>query len=841
MKSFNRLLLGSATIALVFPAVTVAQDISGEETIEEVTVTGTRSKPRTATQSPVAIDTFNSAQLDLQPHGDMTETLKNLVPSFTATPLTGDGSAMVRSTSLRGLPPDEVLLLVNSKRRHRSALIQHFGAAMSQGAHAADMGPIPSIALKNVEVLRDGAAAQYGSDAIAGVINFLFKDADEGGEVQVQYGQFFEGEESIKVAGNIGLPLGRDGFVNVSLEWVDNEQLIRGNQPFDAIEAINLGFQNVGIDSPYDGDTLAQTWGRPENDGVRTAWNLAVPFGDDAEAYAFGNYADTYHNYRFFYREVVAADPSDSSEADSSLLPMPLDPTDPSQGNFCWCDVLTGGFTPYLVGEFTDFSQVVGVRGEFANGTLYDFSGSYGMSRVDYTLFNTNSPTYGPDSNRNFQPGDLKEYDININADFSNPVSDTINVAYGLEWREETYVMFTGDTQSWVPGPWAEVGNLIDPVTGTNYATPPNGSNGLPGTPSDSAGSFSRNNIAVYADVEWDITDNFLLQVAVRLEDFSDFGDTANGKLAARFNVTDAFTIRAAASTGFRAPTPGQSNLETIVLSFDAASAAQVLEGTLRPTDPLLVPLGGRALDAEEAVNISIGFTADIGDSFTVTADYYQVDVEDRIVKTFNIDVPNTPAFANVEFNKVAFYTNGLETETTGFDIIALWNLDWPGGSSTDLSLAWNNNDTEITKVNLIDTYDDPATPPIPPVSGGTIFNIQNNLPENRFSFTANHTMNNIGLTLRTNWYDDTSDEQSGRLPVDSAFLVDIEGRYYLNDNWTVILGANNVFDEFPNEVGTNAFPTPSVRQHQGLPFPRRTPIGYDGGMWYLKGVFKFD
>ena len=182
MKALSRLLAIAVAVALSMPATVLAQS-GDDEDIEEVTVTGTRSKPRSATDSPVPIDTFNAAQLNQQPHGDMTETIKNLVPSFTATPMTGDGSAMVRSTSLRGLPPDEVLLLVNSKRRHRSAMIQHFGAAMSQGAHASDMGPIPSIALKNVEVLRDGAAAQYGSDAIAGVINFLLDDASEGGRV----------------------------------------------------------------------------------------------------------------------------------------------------------------------------------------------------------------------------------------------------------------------------------------------------------------------------------------------------------------------------------------------------------------------------------------------------------------------------------------------------------------------------------------------------------------------------------------------------------------------------------------------------------------------------------
>jgi iron complex outermembrane receptor protein len=859
--------LGLAMAAVGMPAQFAAAQAEAEsedDLIEVVTTIGTRSKPRSAADSPVPIDTFSAAQLDQQPHGDMTENIKNLVPSFTAAPLTGDGSAFVRSTALRGLPPDEVLLLVNNKRRHRSALIQHFGAAMSQGSHAADMGMIPSIALKNVEILRDGAAAQYGSDAIAGVINFVLDDANEGGRVEAQYGQFFEGETSIKLAGNIGLPLTDSGFANFSFEYVDHEQLIRGHQPFDAVEAINEGFANVGNDSPYSNDDpgRAQTWGRPENDGIRTAWNLGLELGNGAEAYMFGNYADTYHNYRFFYREVVAADPNDSSELDGSLTPMPIDPTDPDgdgipglpgafAGNFCWCDVLTGGYTPYLWGEQTDFSNVVGVRGEFDNGMLYDFSGSYGSNIMDYTLHNSISPTYGPGtSTSSFDTTDLKEYDTNLNADFSYPLSDAVNLAFGFEWREENYVMVAGDRESWVPGPWAEVGNLINPLVPATcgddgdepctYDSPPNGSNGMPGTPAQSAGTFSRDNISIYVDAEWDVSDAILLQGAIRYEDYEDFGTDTNGKLAGRFNVSDSFTIRAAVSTGFRAPTPGQSNLETIVLSFDAAAAAQVLEGTLRPTDPLLTSFGGKALEPEDATNISVGFSANFGDSFTLTADYYQVDVEDRIVKTFNLSVPDTPEFADVDFDSVAFYTNGLETETSGFDLVALWSMDWAGGSSTDFSLAWNNNDTKITKVNAIDHDADPATDPVEPVSGGTQFNIENNLPENRFSFAANHHMDRLDLTLRANWYDDTIDEQSGRIPVDSAMMVDIEARYELNDEWKLVVGANNVFDEFPSTVGENNFPTPSVRNHQGLTYPRRSPIGYDGGMWYLKGVYSF-
>ena len=402
MKSLSRLLALAAAAALSMPMSALAQqDVAADdEEIEEVTVTGTRSKPRSASDSPVPIDSFGADQLAMQPVGDMTESLKNMVPSFTATPLSGDGSAFVRPVSLRGLPPDETLILVNSKRRHRSALLALFGAAMNFGAHASDMGALPSIGLKRVEVLRDGAASQYGSDAIAGVINLILRDDDEGGHIEAQWGQYFEGEDALKVAGWKGFRLGDSGFLNVAAEWSDNDQLIRSIQRPDAAALIAGGVPGVGSDSPF-GDGLAQTWGRPENDGLRTSWNLGVSLNDDAELYSFGNWASTYGNYRFFYRNgaLPSATPGDSTWH-SSLRQLPIDPTDPDgdgipglpgafAGNFCWCDTLPGGYTPYFEGRQTDFAAVVGVRGEFSNGMLYDFSGNFGMNLHEYKLNNS--------------------------------------------------------------------------------------------------------------------------------------------------------------------------------------------------------------------------------------------------------------------------------------------------------------------------------------------------------------------------------------------------------------------------------------------------------------------
>ena len=235
--------------------------------VDAIVVTGTRAAPRSVLRSPTPIDVLPAMQLARQGNGDLTETLKNLVPSYTATPLTGDGAAFVRPTSLRGLPPDDILVLVNSKRRHRSALISHFGAAMNVGAHAVDVGMIPGIALQRLEVLRDGAAAQYGSDAIAGVMNFILKDASEGVQLQAQTGQWYEGENDTNIAGNIGLPLTEDGFLNLSAEFSDSPELSRGVQHTDAIGVPNV--QNP-----------AMNWGRPKSSGFRGIWNAGLTLSD---------------------------------------------------------------------------------------------------------------------------------------------------------------------------------------------------------------------------------------------------------------------------------------------------------------------------------------------------------------------------------------------------------------------------------------------------------------------------------------------------------------------------------------------------------------------------------
>ncbi|MFQ5605529.1 MAG: TonB-dependent receptor domain-containing protein, partial [bacterium] len=629
----------------------VTEDFQLEEDvlqIGEILVTGTRSRGRTAIQSPVPIDTFSDLILERQGNGDITETLKNIVPSYAATPLTGDGAAFVRPTSLRGLPPDDILVLMNSKRRHRSSLISHFGAAMNVGAHAVDVGMIPSIALKKLEILRDGASAQYGSDAIAGVMNFILKDNSQGIEVQATTSRWYNapngrgGETDVKLGVNVGLPLTKKGFLNLSGEYISNPELSRGVQHASAAEGYKGWTANADVD---DWDP-AMNWGRPKSSGFRSVWNAGLRLSDNAEGYSFGNYADTYGNYSFFYRA-----PGKSG----ALTPVPLDPTDPSKGNFSWGDTFPLGFTPRLQGDQKDFSGVIGIKGDLdiGNGLNYDLSASYGYNRLSYTLNGSLNLSWGPDSPFVFDIGDLKQSETNYNADFSYPLSDDFNVAFGLEWREEVYQMFEGQKESWAPGPWSKVHLLTNPETGEKYTPPGLVANGMRGTSRDEAGVFDRQNTAIYVDAEWDVSEDFLIQAAGRFEDFSDFGTTTNGKLAARYSLSDKFSLRGAVSTGFRAPTPGQANVTTVVTSFDGVTGKQVQEGTVRPDDPLAVALGGAALVPEDAFNVSFGLTARPSRNLNLTVDAYQIDVDSRIIKSRAL-----PVVGNPEFSELAFYTN---------------------------------------------------------------------------------------------------------------------------------------------------------------------------------------
>ena len=780
----------------------------------DVFVTGTRAAARTAMKSPTPIDGFDDLSLRRQGNGDLTETLKNLVPSFNATPLTGDGAAFVRPTSMRGLPPDNILVMTNSKRRHRSALISHFGAAMNVGAQAVDVGMIPSIAIKKLEVLRDGAAAQYGSDAIAGVMNFMLKDNSSGYQVHVNGGQWMEapngrgGEKDVTIAANVGLPLTDNGFVNLSFEYADRPELSRGNQHASAADGYK-GWDANDAGQDVDDWQTAMNWGRPIGSGFKSVWNAGLKINDNVSAYSFGNYADTFGEYSFFLRA-----PGKSG----ALTAVPLNPADPSEGNFSWGDTYPLGFTPRLEGHGNDFSSVVGVKGDMEMGLNYDFSASYGKNHIHYYLKNTLNLSWGPYSPHNFDIGDLEQAETNLNADFTYALSDAINLAFGAEWREESYTMFQGQKESWMPGPWANVALLNDPeIPGdsTVYTAPGLAANGMPGTSPDAGGVFDRQNTAFYADVEYAMGDALLLQFAARSEDFSDFGATSNIKVAGRYSFGDLATLRGGYSTGFRAPTPGQSNYTGIVTSFDGPTGMQVQEGTVRPTDQLAIDLGGAPLVPEEATNTSFGFTSSPIDNLSLTFDLYTIDIVNKIIKSRSLAVENNP-----EFKKLAFYTNALDTKTSGYDLVLTYRM-----GNTNLGLAMNHNETEVVEQRQINGED--------PISAGLIDNIENNLPKDRITATVTQDFGDaLSLMVRLNNYSETIDERSAQDVIDPITFIDVELSYAVSNNLNVVFGANNVTNAYPNEIETRA--------SQGMPYPRRSPLGYHGGMTYIRLMYDF-
>ena len=796
-------LLAVVAAAIGLPATSAIAQESEDELIEEVITTGTRSaKPRTASDSPVPIDVLNADEFNaLGSTADLTDNLRALVPSYTATPATGDGSAFVRPTSLRGTAPDQTLVLINGKRRHRSALVQFFAPAAGNGAHGVDIGMIPSIGLKRVEVLRDGAASQYGSDAIAGVINFVMKDAAEGGTIQVQAGEHFDGESSLKVAANAGFAVGDTGFINASIEYLDNDALSRGIQRPDAQALIDGGNTAVGQDAPFGDAPFVQTWGRPETEGVRFFLNSGFDISDTSQLYARFSLAETDGRYRFFYR----------SPTHSSL----------TQHRADGYTGLPGGFTPYLDGAQDDSSFIVGIDGEFDSGMLYDFSYGFGKSELDYFLNNTVNGDLALDgacpaceiSQMGFDTGGYAQKEINLNADFSLAMSDNVNLAFGFEAREETFTAIAGEPNSYLGG----------------------GSSGMRGVEPVNAGDFSRKNTAIYADIEHDVTDRFLIQYAARYENFSDFGGTLNGKLAARFRISDSFALRGAVSTGFHAPTPGQSNVSTIITTFDGTTGLQIEEGLLPVGHPDAQAAGATALTEEKSLNISAGFTADIGDNWTITGDIYSIEVDDRIYRTGDIPVPALPTDPpGFPARSVSFYTNALDVEHTGFDLIVTGNFEMGSASDLDLTFAYAFAETKVTGQDLVSG--------IQPVNDGLVEDIENNYPEQRFVLTANaHIGEKFNIMARANYFGDHYDER-GRIGdavdpsanIGSTTYVDLELGYQLNDNWRLVLGGVNVFDEFIDEIG----PPNANRLSVGLQYPRRTVANYEGGSWYLRASY---
>ena len=604
---------------------------------ERVVVVGSRAPPRSVTQSQVPIDAIPFQDVMSQGATTLDYQLRTLIPSFNvATHPISDAATLVRPATLRNLAHDHTLVLVNGKRRHRSSVVAWF-AGVTDGAQGPDISTIPAIALRQVEVLRDGASAQYGSDAIAGVINFLLKDDAAGGSVEVSTGTYRAGDgDAYNVAGNVGLPLGASGFANLSLEYGNADPTDRSVQRADAAALIEAG--NTAVADP------AQIWGNPTiEDDLKLFGNFGHLYASGLELYGHANYADKKVTEGFYFRNpntrqniysldsgqtLLIGDVLQAKGMGSASCPT-VNVTDnvPDQGAlarvfadpncFSFQEIAPGGFTPRFGGEVTDMSALAGLRRVAANGLTWDVSASYGRHESDFFFQNTVNASLGPETPRDFDPGLYRQEDVNLNADVSYAASDMVHVAAGAEWRDESFTVGAGERASWEVGPYAAQGFVP-------------ASNGFPGFADYTAGTWSRSNVAVYGDVELRSRDDrWSVGGAARVERFDLFGATVNGKLSARVGLSDAVSLRGGVSTGFRAPTPGQQNTIN-VQTFLNDQLELTDSGTVPSTFAAARRHGGVPLRPETSRNVTAGLVVDNG-PFTLTADYFRVAIADRL------------------------------------------------------------------------------------------------------------------------------------------------------------------------------------------------------------------
>ena len=807
---------------------------------EETVVVGTRAQPRTVAESPVPVDVLSAADIVSQGAVNLQDQLRTIVPSFSVnTQPISDASTVVRPAMLRNLAPDHTLVLINGKRRHRSSIIDwHGGNGVAFGSQGPDISAIPSIALRQVEVLRDGAAAQYGSDAIAGVMNFQLKDASSGGTVEMNTGTFGVGDgEAFNVAANAGLPLGSTGFANLSLEYGGSNPTNRSAPRSDAIALLAAGNTDVASDTP-------QVWGSPRvDDDLKLFGNFGYTAANGVELYGHTNYASKTVTGGFFFRNPNTRGGVYSIDGGQTLLvgdalvaagtgvancpvvaitdnvadPAALQRVFDDPNCFSFRELFPGGFTPSFGGDARDVSLVGGVRGSTAGGLAWDVSGTVGAHETDMFITDTVNASLGPESPTAFDLGGNRQQEVGVNVDVSYAATDRVNVAAGAEWRDERYQTVEGHPTSWTVGPYGR---------GQGFSA---GSNGFFGFGPLAAGTWGRSNVAVYGDLEVnDPAGAWTLGSAVRVENFDDFGTTANGKVSARVGF-----FRAGVSTGFRAPTPGQQNGFNISTIFDPALGDLVNNGTIPSNSPVAALRGGAPLRPETSVNYTAGVVFDTG-PFNFTADYFRIDVSDRIgiTSNFTLDEPEIEALlaqgidAARDLRRFRFFTNAFATSSRGIDLVSTFTPIALRGN-TVFSAVFNYTDTEVTD------------------NGRGLLNDRRlaefayALPRTRWNLGVTQRLGRASLLGRVNWFGGWYDYDSGFARVfdptggiENGFfegrpIVDLELTVDAGGGATVAIGAQNVLDTYPDE---------SARAMSvGEKYSEYTPWGFNGAYYYVR------
>lgn len=905
MKNLNKgsmLAMGAsfAVMASLMPTTSFAQ--SGEDSFQDEIITiGTRRKARSAADAPAPIDVISGAEFTGQASNDISDLLRVAVPSYNVnTQPISDGGTLVRPANLRGLSPDNTLVLLNGKRRHRAAVISFLGGGIADGAQGPDVSVFPALALKQVEVLRDGASSQYGADAIAGVLNFVLKDASEGGSATVKYGSTFEGDgDNIQLSANIGLPLGDKGFVNVTGEWQESDGTFRSVQRDDALALIaagNTAVTDISVNTVT--SDVVQYWGQPDvEDDFKIFVNTGLEVGENTEVYAFGNYASRRATGGFFFRNPVdrdgvftgpTVDPitGAASTADNAVASVLVgDETGNLSGNcpagipltgnaglipdpvilaqiiaddncFSFIEQFPGGFTPRFGGDLEDFSVVGGVRGQidFGTGLNYDISASLGHNEADFFISNTINASLGSQSPTSFDPGGYTQEEVRVGIDLSYDLpiqafASDLTIATGAEWRREEFIIEQGETASFNSA--ATDSAVTTSLLQQGFAP---GSNGFGGFSPNAAGSFDQSNVALYGELEADVTEQVTLQGAVRWEDFDTFGSTFNWKVGGLYKFNDILRLRGTYSTGFHAPTPGQANVTNVSTAFgpNGLEDQGILPVTSAPAQ-LVTP--GAELGPEEARNISVGFGLDtfLGN---LTLDYFNITVDGRIAPLQAVDFTDTltalanangvalPDLANTNNLLVALnaanvldindfagfegtanfstFGNDFDTRTQGIDLVYNYPFEFSGGDSR-LTVVGNWSDTEVTSAGNL--------------GPGRIISLEDNIPNFKGNATWSHREGIFSGYLRANYFGAYLEDHldaGGDLIIDNGaeITLDAEITATVYEGLDLTIGAQNFLDNFPDENPFSGI--------VGARFAPTSPFGFNGGQYYVKASYTF-
>ena len=825
--------LGSVSSLTLMADAAMAQDQSAAE-VGDVVVTGIRGgAPRTAIESPTPIDVFNAEQLSQGAQTGVFESIRYLVPSFNLPTRAGGGSATVIATgSLRGLNPDQTLVLVNGKRRHRTALINSV-STLYNGSVGVDLNMLPSSAISRVEVLRDGAAAQYGSDAVAGVINVILNNSAEGGQISVSHGQNFDRQDGkfVNVDADFGFALGENGFANLSYSYMDRGASNRAVPIASTVRLYPLVNGQLDPREATIDRLVTKNYGQMPQESNVFGLNAEYRLNPEVELYTFGTYGKRVSDLNWTFRPAT------------DVLALP--------------EIAPDGFRAQTVIKDEDYELVGGARGTL-RGWDWDLSTSYGTNISDWEN-NSFNASLGPSSPRHFYIGQLRSSEwvnaLDVTRGFELDNAGDLQVSFGLQHRRENYQIKQGDRASWVQGTY--VRPVGQPGAGQILAP---GSQSTPGFRPEDEADVSRNNYSAYGELGWNPNERLYLGAAVRYENFDDSaGDTTIYKLSGRYEFNDWFAVRASYNTGFRAPSLAQqaysattSQLRDVVGN---GILVPLLLKNLQVSSPEAVALGAKPLTPELSKNLSAGFTLTPWRNFALTLDAYQIDVDDRIAVTSTFSPLDTRLSADgkttigkqIQNILVAnglspeisgqYYTNAIDTRTRGVDLVATYKLPTERYGLFDFSLGYNHNKTEITGIV--------ANPPQLAALGNIeLFDrskraaLTESLPKSKVSVNTNWSLGRVSANVRATRFDSfvtrnaTNPAQDRN--IDAAWIVDAQVNYDLTEQVRLSTGVNNLFNTYPTEVDAPSAAL-GTNQYSGL-----APFGFTGGSWFVRVAYKW-